>query len=776
MIASMERPLSAASSTTVPSTTFRAIPNRHASIRHTTKSTGSAVIPLFVANLRLLDLDRLPDWPTITTASFGNHDARNRIKCIEYALYQLFRLYDPHATADKLQPFFPPLEPLQSVNLRAALHRCLNELKKNGVLPKDIALRKSMLDDCQGEKFWEVCLAFSAIALRRVTLEHKSKYGRPLAEKIGTAKTVNKVQRDGMLPLAIAHKAALSKVLRERTSKRETYLRLHDVLREKEQELKQRKAKSLEKSQKAKILPPEKARGVGNAIENSWVGSSELKDALVNGDTCAKGDGVLVESFDQLWKQDVGLELTVSNGADVGLLQSLSSRATQQSVRLRMWQTYLDRLIATKPNPRNSRLDLDSQKPTPRFDRHQQLALDKTISVEDQPSPLRATRRSYTNALRYDETLTAMRQELRKNSAHCDGAHRAQQSISPLKRSQTQPIPLRKPSIAVDTSPCAQDLHARSPSQTAVPMRPRMGRRVSSQSKPYEKPKVESQREPIPLKADLFSPLKENRRSTPSLTFAAPVLVETDEEKDPENGVPITVSDAEKNRSKDDADSGIVMPSRHETGANSSSESQAASTRSSVSIPDEVSEPIKSDAQFKVPALPTKRDALRPSLIERTRMSIAFNSSEDINKLLPEPVTTGAKEQSHKDREMAIADGTPTFDRRSSLIERTRESMSTAPELLISKKPSHRRSRSSLYPVNQFATPRKSRSSTVGHRDATPIEQLLSPEAEYDSVFKSRPKIALSPVLSPRGDAEMAGILGNDVASASPLANVGSQT
>jgi hypothetical protein len=30
------------------------------------------------------------------------------------------------------------------------------------------------------------------------------------------------------------------------------------------------------------------------------------------------------------------------------------------------------------------------------------------------------------------------------------------------------------------------------------------------------------------------------------------------------------------------------------------------------------------------------------------------------------------------------------------------------------------------------------------------METLLSPEAEYDSVFKSRPKIALSPVLSPR--------------------------
>jgi hypothetical protein len=85
--------------------------------------------------------------------------------------------------------------------------------------------------------------------------------------------------------------------------------------------------------------------------------------------------------------------------------------------------------------------------------------------------------------------------------------------------------------------------------------------------------------------------------------------------------------------------------------------------------------------------------------------------------------------------------------------------MSFAPAPPKSKKSSHNRSRTSVYPINQFDTPKKPRRSTIGiredERDITPMESLMSPEAEYDSVFKSRPKIALSPVLSPYREADL---------------------
>ena len=47
--------------------------------------------------------------------------------------------------------------------------------------------------------------------------------------------------------------------------------------------------------------------------------------------------------------------------------------------------------------------------------------------------------------------------------------------------------------------------------------------------------------------------------------------------------------------------------------------------------------------------------------------------------------------------------------------------------------------------------------------ERTPTEQLFSDEIEYDRVFKSRPKIATSPVWSPGGDDDPDGVTGIDL-------------
>ena len=173
--------------------------------------SGPNPASLFLTNLHLLNLDTLADWPSITPSTFSNVDARARIKAAEWSLYQLFRISDPATTAEKLQPFFPPLEPLQSINLRAALYRCLDGLKKNGILGRDVVLRKTMLDECAGDKFWEVCVAFSAIVVRKkmVSKRGKSGLGRPVAQALGTAQSLGKVDKDVMVPLMVAHRVSL---------------------------------------------------------------------------------------------------------------------------------------------------------------------------------------------------------------------------------------------------------------------------------------------------------------------------------------------------------------------------------------------------------------------------------------------------------------------------------------------------------------------------------------------------------------------------------------
>lgn len=741
------------------------------------------MISLFTTNLRLLNLDLLPDWPNITVSSFSNQDARTKIKCTEYALYQLCRLYDPAGAADKLQPFFPPLEPLQSVNLRAAIYRYLNELKKNGVLSRDTVLRKTMLDDCQGEKFWEMCLAFSAVVLRKVTLEKRSKYGRPLAERLGVAQGVGKSQKESMLPLAVAHRVALSKVLKEKQRKSETYMRLYDLLAEKEHELRERKVRSQDEAQRLKSIRPERLNAVEKAIQKTWVGSGELKDALIDGDTCATGDGMLVTSFDRIWHdkntKDIQRE---SNGAEIGLLQNFGNKAVEQTSRLKRWQNYHDKLMASKPaSARSSRHQFDAQKPVIHFDRHQNLSLRDPSPDGDEPSPPRRPRQS--NGTRYDDILAIMRDALRKNSSQPNTSAPPQLHIQPVKRSQTQPIPLRKPSLAMDVSPGAQDPHRRSPSQTAVPVRPRMGRRVPSQSRLYEKPKVESQREPIPLKAELFSPLKDKRRSSVSPIFANSVLPSPAEEGDSPGAINCHASE----KKVDTPISPLVENGLRIRLANQDNEVPL-NGGSSPAVPDKKTEAANGlTGVSKTLAVPIKDQAtapavMRPSLAERTRMSIAFNSAEDLNGDHSQATTPDSDSSQTPDDLPAVNEPQQMFDRRTSLLDRTRQSISMAPppQQIPKSRKSHNRSRTSVYPVNQFDTPKKDRRSTIGvedaaKRNATPIEQLLSPDAEYDSVFKSRPKVAHSPVLSPYRNAEVngSGGLDSDVGRSSPLVGVG---
>ena len=53
-------------------------------------------------NLRLLDLDTLRDWPTITIRTFAAddtiHNQKTRVRSAEWILYKLFEIYDSEKT------------------------------------------------------------------------------------------------------------------------------------------------------------------------------------------------------------------------------------------------------------------------------------------------------------------------------------------------------------------------------------------------------------------------------------------------------------------------------------------------------------------------------------------------------------------------------------------------------------------------------------------------------------------------------------------------------
>lgn len=58
-------------------------------------------VRLFVANLRLLDLDLRDDWPNVSVHTFSARtaDQKQRISGAEWALFRLFEIWDPPETA-----------------------------------------------------------------------------------------------------------------------------------------------------------------------------------------------------------------------------------------------------------------------------------------------------------------------------------------------------------------------------------------------------------------------------------------------------------------------------------------------------------------------------------------------------------------------------------------------------------------------------------------------------------------------------------------------------
>ncbi|RMY28835.1 hypothetical protein D0865_15665 [Hortaea werneckii] len=828
-----------------------------------TKSAAHFLISLFATNLRLLGLDAHPDCPApLTLHTFINPiDSRTRIRTAEFALYHLFRLYHPATAADKLRPFYPPLEPLQSVNLRAALFRCLDNLKKNGVLGRETVLRKSMLDECQGEKFWELCLTFSALVLRKSVLEREQRgtdeFGVPIAERLGTASGLRRSEKDVLTPLAIAHRVSLSRGLDERERKKQAFARLYDVLVEKEAELARRKEKV---QQTASGLADQVASvdGVEQSVKKGWHGNRELQKVLINGDTSAGGDAVLTRPLHKLTATDKELPQT-----DRGLLENLSYSATRQQHRVRKWQSMHESLL-TKRQPTSIPATIPEEGTKAgnlRFDKHHHLSIrDAPLPPPSSPNRLPPPpSRNDSVVSRYDDILTSMREELRQrnrrngnfSSSRSPERHRdpSTTSSSSFSFSRRQSQVARKPSFQIDTAAGAlsqqqqqqqqQDPHQRSASETAVPMRPSMARRASSRSRSYQQPKVEGMRQPIPLKSELFSPLKASGGSgsrrgsaaSPSPLAAAgeSIVASPVQEKEEREEPGVGGDDAGSGNEVDlqqrqgvrdgkregrvssqgtgDAhqkidsavglgiDSSSVLNAKAKVGemgsestSNDDGEEEAGAER--ISIP---------DRESKIPPFPSKRDSeqnehqqaapvsppRRGTLADRTLVSLsgkrgsreapsrpsspsATSSPTGPNDLIV--VETAAEEPllRHPTSTTETSSPNPTTSaplaRHTSLSDRARQTIAMGPPPSTTANKSlvevefHAEEGANISPSSdanhlaQHETPRLPRTGTTvqggrkTRRDLTPRENLFSPDADMDSVFKARPRVAVSPV------------------------------
>ncbi|KAF3768138.1 hypothetical protein M406DRAFT_229560, partial [Cryphonectria parasitica EP155] len=344
-------------------------------------------VSLFLTNLHLLDLDLLPDWPDINASTFiSTKDAaqgqKKRIQCVEWALYQLFVFWDPDEARNKLKPFFPPLDQLQSTNLRAALLRSLEQLKKNGVLGRDAILRKTMLDECKGERLEEVLAVLSSAVLKKVIGQQKlnSNTCPAIAHTLALENRGLRKERADLDILILAHKVSLRKKLDQKAASRIQYKNLAKLLDMKEQSISNRR-KAIQDRHHLVNLPGDNESGIRRTVRNSWAGDEQWQEALMSGDSNSYRDNFLNMPFDRVWSRTGSNRLQELDGQGSRLVDQLDSRVRAQQERLSRWQKLRGDMFGHHTDQARSAdsASLDRQKGVDlAFGIHESLQLDRT--------------------------------------------------------------------------------------------------------------------------------------------------------------------------------------------------------------------------------------------------------------------------------------------------------------------------------------------------------------------------------------------------------------
>ncbi|KAK4449891.1 HAUS augmin-like complex subunit 6 N-terminus-domain-containing protein [Podospora aff. communis PSN243] len=329
----------------------------------TATPTSAPNISLFLTNLRLLDLDLYPDWPDISASTFGTRDAaqgqKRRIQCVEWALYRLFTLWDPDEARDKLQPFFPPLDQVQSLNLRAALLRSLEHAKKNGVLGRDAVVRKTMLDECKGERLEEVLAAFSSAVLKKLVMEQQLNEPEfpALAQTLALENRGYSGERGELVTLILAHKFSLRRKLESKDRARARYDDFSQLMKVKESCIARRRAEARaaqEEGQSQGDISEDMKLDVWRTVRNNWSGNERWMETLLYGDSHTRKDGVLSTPFDRIWRRvESGRLCELEDSKSEGLLKQLDGRVKSQKERLEKWQGFRQRMFGrTGTEPR----------------------------------------------------------------------------------------------------------------------------------------------------------------------------------------------------------------------------------------------------------------------------------------------------------------------------------------------------------------------------------------------------------------------------------------
>lgn len=577
-----------------------------------------------------------------------------------------------------------------------------------------------MFDNCKGEKLQELLVSFSTIVLRK-NLATGQAGKTSIAGRLALAKRVTSKDCESFLPLAVAHRASLTALLSRKRELKDNYDGFGRTLKSKELELDQRfeTVVSTQDFLDQHVIPDHTVSRVSALFEKNWHSDDRMVDVIAQGEEQGLGDSSLDKPFEETWSEVASGRYGEQNGTcRHGLLQDLENRVAEQQARLSQWKEFREAMKRdTKPRVAPNKQDLGLTRITSN-DQNLQKRKDRDFVFSPRKSPRKS---GWEIEHQADEVSPTPSKPAAADKEEAYSRSLMRQPDSVVNNSPMGKVHESQAQLPVGTMP-AHDAsldysdesgfseisrgiwHHVEPSDHAVQLS------ILGASSPSIRPKKSSAQENNDHVLDPVRNTSNGTSATRSKTDRDPA-----DHRDSDTG--------------DDSPVGLPAYGKPEVKIDSKPRDED----------DILTEQIIS---MTINAAPTPAKP-KLSLAERTRHSMAFATPSGFQGLTareasppPFPSVGARNETKYTDNGAA-----------NTLLERTRQSISMLPlKPGASRNSMHNRRKSKIYPTNQFETPKKQLSMV---EEATPPEVLFSPGAGYDSVFKSRPRIAVSPTPSP---------------------------
>lgn len=556
-----------------------------------------------------------------------------------------------------------------------------------------------MLDDCKGEMLEKLLSEFSTAVLRKA-LNTEEAGKKSVVERLCTDVQMRAEAHTSLLPLTVAHRASLTRKLEAKRSLRARYEGFGNALQCKDSELVNKFEKVVETQSFLDQNPPSEStvERVSKVLDQYWQGDRRQIDVIAQGEEHHLADTLLDQRFETVWRKtsDGSFDGDISTSRH-GMLEDLEKRVAMQKARLERWKNYKSTMEQGNPTRREK---LATTSPvrhvfgSPHDHRYIQRK-GKDLVFSPRKSPRKST-----------PPVHIVNGIINSEDHELDFISGKPHDVSPsptannLDDVDSSPLTAKSTRIgeSLDRDLSSNDSIDGTGNEAGVSIRP------------------------IPAH------ISENVEAAVSKGHS------TETSKDGLSTIGIQ-RDPHRENPKIDM-SGIRWDSQHVQPWIRDDDGMATSKI----VDNDVTtvHRIKPQALSPISTGPQPPEP-KPSLVERTQQSMAYTTPNGgmlrDESHLPAPQSTPQQKPSLQEPNIKVT-----------LAERTRQSILQVPTK--SKYSTQARRTSKVYPTNQFETPK--RQQTL--QEMTPPEELMSPGAGYDSVFKSRPKVAFSPTASPTPD------------------------